>query len=348
MADVSAPATVEAEVYPWVETLWSSLVADRARNTHAMMFVGARGLGKASCALAYTRHLVVGEDEQGAALFDVGTHPDVHVLMVEELMQEEGGLVDRYAQRYREHHTGKPKAVITIEQVRMLTSSITTFAHSAGLKVILIFDAHLMNRNAANALLKSLEEPPSNTVFLLVTDQPEKTPMTIRSRCTMVAFRPPPTDVALEWLRAQPGFEDGGEYQLAMAGGSPILAVEMYRSGYTDLQARIIESVRALWNRTSSVSEVATAWSGENNLDVIQTLQKLLADLARFSVSDNPASLYFPAQSEWLQRSAKRINLDRILKTFEITGTRARLLDGPTDQSLLMEDTAIAIARVVE
>lgn len=350
MVDTPLPVPVDPVIYPWVEPIWEKLQGDHTHSTHALMLIGGKGLGKASCALAYTRHLVVGSGDnqaRGATLFDAGTHPDVHVLIPEERIVVGGGLIDKYAERYREKHTGKPRKVITIEQVRQLTNAITTFAHIAALKVILILDADLMNRNAANALLKSLEEPSSNTIFLLVSNHPEETPMTIRSRCSMVPFRPPVKEVALRWLAAQPGMEKDNETYLSMAGDSPLLAVQMVRTGYTDLQIRIFKSVAALWNKKVSASEVANTWLGEDTRNVILTLQKLLVDLARFSLSERPANLYYPAQSEWLQRTAKQINLDRVMNTFDAASLNRRLLEGPTDEALLMEDTAVAMARMV-
>jgi DNA polymerase-3 subunit delta' len=352
MAEASTATPVEPIIFPWVEPLWDQLSTERPRNAHAMMFIGSKGLGKTSCALAYARHLLIGNSEnrgQAETLFDAGTHPDIHVLIPEERIMEEGGLIDAYAQRYKEPRTGKnPRTVITIDQIRKLTEAITTFAHTAGMKIILILEADLLNRNAANALLKSLEEPSSNTLFLLVTGQPEKTPMTIRSRCTMVPFRVPEKKLALDWLADQPGMNEGYETFLSMAGGSPLLALEMQQSGYIDLQIRIFKSVAALWNRKTSVAEVARAWSGEESQDVLLTLQKLLADLARFCLSEQPANLYYPAQSEWLQRTAKQINLARIMHTFDKASLTRRLLRGPSDTALMMEDTAIAVAGMVD
>ncbi len=351
MAEVPTATPVEPVIFPWVEPLWDQLTAERSRNTHALMFVGGNGYGKASCALAYARHLLIGSSEnevQAQALFDAGTHPDIHVLVPEERIIEEGGLIDVYAQRYKEQHTGKPRTAITIDQVRKLAEAITTFAHTAGMKIILILEADLLNRNAANALLKSLEEPSSNTLFLLVTHHPEKTPMTIRSRCTMVPFRTPDKKLALDWLADQPGMGEGCETFLSMAGGSPLLALEMKQAGYIDLQKRIFKSVAALWNRNTSVAEVAKTWSDAGSQEVMLTLQKLLTDLARFCLSEQPANLYYPAQSEWLQRTAKQINLPRIMQAFDRTSVTRRLLQGPSDASLLMEDAAIAVAGMVD
>lgn len=341
---------VQAVVYPWLQPVWDQLLAERNRNTHALMFAGGQGLGKAAFALALGRQLLIESavsEGQGRTLFDAATHPDLHVLIPENRIIEEGGLLDTYALRYKEQHTGKPRTVITIDQVRKLTDAITTFSHTSGIKVILVLEADLMNRNAANALLKSLEEPPSDTLFILVTDHPEKTPMTIRSRCSRVAFRTPDRDMALAWLADQPGMEDGAETWLSMAGGSPLLAIDMVESGYRDLQIKIFRSVASLWNRKASTSEVAGDWASEDSGQVMITIQKLLSDLSRFALSDNPANLYFPAQAEWLQRSAKQINLNRIMAAFDRVARNRRLLDGPSDADLLMEDVVISVSAMV-
>ncbi len=164
----------------------------------------------------------------------------------------------------------------------------------------------------------------------------------------MVPFRTPDKKLALDWLADQPGMGEGCETFLSMAGGSPLLALEMKQAGYIDLQKRIFKSVAALWNRNTSMAEVAKTWSDAESQEVMLTLQKLLTDLARFCLSEQPANLYYPAQSEWLQRTAKQINLPRIMHAFDRTSLTRRLLQGPSDASLLMEDAAIAVAGMVD
>jgi DNA polymerase-3 subunit delta' len=89
----------------------------------------------------------------------------------------------------------------------------------------LLNPAEAMNRATANAILKALEEPIAGTLFILVSSEPYRLLPTIRSRCQTIPMRPPPAARAVEWLR-QAGVSDGEQW-LALAGGSPLLALEL-------------------------------------------------------------------------------------------------------------------------
>jgi DNA polymerase-3 subunit delta' len=126
---------------------------------------------------------------------------------------------------------GKKRASqqITIDQVRALDEFLHVGTHRHGARVVLLNPAEAMNRATANAILKALEEPIPGTLFILVSSEPHRLLPTIRSRCQTIPMRPPPAASAIAWLR-HAGVRDGEQW-LALAGGSPLLALELSAKG---------------------------------------------------------------------------------------------------------------------
>lgn len=208
--------------------LWEKLQARRERLPHALLFSGQRGIGKFPLVHAFAAGLLCespAEDGQacGACLacgwFAQGNHPDFRMVQPDAMAETEA-----------EGEEGKKKASqqITIDQIRALDDFFNVGTHRSGLRVILIHPAEAMNRNTANALLKSLEEPTPGTLFLLVSNEPMRLLPTIRSRCQVVSVARPQADVAVAALQ-QAGIKEP-DYWLALAGGAPWLAMELARS----------------------------------------------------------------------------------------------------------------------
>lgn len=351
-------------IHPWNQQIWQDLTSEQERKTHALLFSGLSGLGKADLAQAYAHYILTDNDHQSEQLFQAGSHPDFHVLMAEDKIADD--LVGEVARRYIETHTGKAKKIITIEQVRRLNAAITTHPHIAQSKVILILDADKMNVNAANALLKSLEEPPSQTLFLLVSDEKETLPKTIISRCNILNFRIPEQNAAKAWLSHQQGF--GGDSSngnssndsssngnnnepanfLAMAGGRPLAAVNMLETDYIGQLKTIFTQVNALWGRQQNAVAVAKNWQTAGGAGVVLVIQKLLADLLRCHFSAKPAELYYPVQKSWLDKMTQHMPVDGLFKVWDKTHEIQKMISSPVDELLLLEDLAISVGNLVK
>lgn len=209
--------------------VWERLQARRERLPHALLVTGQRGLGKYALAQAFAAGLLCenpGGDGKacGCCLacgwFEQGNHPDFRLLQPEALAETE-----------TDGEEGKKKASqqITIEQIRALDDFFNVGTHRSGLRIILVHPTEAMNRSTANALLKSLEEPAPGTLFLLVSSEPMRLLPTIRSRCQLVSVPLPASERAAAVLR-QAGVGEA-EHWLALAGGAPLLAVELAQSG---------------------------------------------------------------------------------------------------------------------
>lgn len=160
-----------ADIYPWQQALWSQL-GGRAQHAHAYLLYGPAGIGKRALAEHWAAQLLCQRPAAAGAcgeckacqLLAAGTHPDYFVLEPEE--------------------AEKP---IRVDQVRDLVGFVVQTAQLGGRKVVLLEPAEAMNVNAANALLKSLEEPSGDTVLLLISHQPSRLLPTIKSRCVQQA-----------------------------------------------------------------------------------------------------------------------------------------------------------------
>ena len=198
----------------WHGEHWMRLQARRQRGAlpHALLLCGPQGLGKRDFLRRFVRGLLCQHPQEGDAcgtcrsclLFDAGTHPDYVSLS------------------YGLRKDGVQRQDIVVDQVRDLSARLATSSQFGGWQVASIDPADAMNTAAANALLKTLEEPASQTMLILVADAPWRMPATIRSRCQRMDFQLPQREESLAWLQ-QLGVRDA-ETALAAAGGNPGLA----------------------------------------------------------------------------------------------------------------------------
>jgi DNA polymerase-3 subunit delta' len=216
-------------MHPWNEPILKSLAERAGKLPHALLIHGVQGIGKRALAERVAQ-LLLCEAESGAKpcgrcdgcrWFLAGSHPDFRRLEPESLAKE---VELEEGEAAPTKKTTKPSIEIKIEQVRGLADFLNLRSHRGRLRVALVHPAEDMNLNAANALLKGLEEPPAGAMFLLVSHRPASLLPTIRSRCVAVPVPIPPRTVAQEWLSGQ-GVK-GGERWLAYSGGAPLRALE--------------------------------------------------------------------------------------------------------------------------
>jgi DNA polymerase-3 subunit delta' len=331
-------------IHPWNESRWQTLINEQARSNHALLFTGQTGLGKRDLAFALAHHVITGQHTQSGHLFDAGSHPDVHVLMPENAVLElvstqgENDVRAAFARRYLEAHGGKPRKVINIEQIRKLSAALTTHPHISSNRVVLIANAETLNRNAANALLKNLEEPPAKTLFVLVTDEISKLPNTVRSRCSLITFRAPPQAVGKAWLEKQSEMpEHEIVNHLAMANNQPLHALRLFQRGYVQSLKSVFNDVNGLWNQRRLPLDVAKNWQQIGSMQSVQIVQKLLTDLLRSQLSDDPPQVFFPVQQTWVQSIAPKLSSARLLNSLDELAESKRLLSTTVDELLVLE-----------
>ncbi|HET9579745.1 MAG TPA: DNA polymerase III subunit delta' [Usitatibacter sp.] len=231
--------------YPWHEATLARLLADRTRLPHALLVQGPTGIGKTAFARALAAGVLCEAPRDGLACgscpschwFSQGNHPDYREVVPEAAAEEEPEPAEGEAARTDKAEKAK-SLVIKIEQIRDVADFVALTTHRAGYRVLVIRPAETLHPAAANALLKTLEEPPPHTLIVLVSDRPSRLLPTIRSRCRALVLDKPPREAALRWLRAE-GVE-GPEAALAAAGGAPLLARELAQPEEAELRRRIV------------------------------------------------------------------------------------------------------------
>lgn len=226
---------------PWLQAPLARTLAS-ARAHHALLAQGPAGVGQLAFALELARAWLCehpGGARGGPAcgqcrschLVDERSHPDLR-LIVPEAQRAEAGLPEDGAAAEEgagSKKTRKPSRAILIEQIRAaLDFSALTAARGAH-KVVLVYPAEALNAVAANALLKTLEEPPGAMRFVLASGDAQALLPTLRSRCQPVALAAPAREEALAWLRGQGVAEP--EPLLDACGGQPLRALELQRAG---------------------------------------------------------------------------------------------------------------------
>lgn len=228
--------------FPWHEALLRGLLSQRERLPHALLVHGGRGIGKTEFARALAAAVLCESPERGLACercdschwFSQGNHPDYREVVPESAAEDEADVAEAEAGRAE-----KAKSlVIKIDQIRAIADFIALSTHRAGYRVLVMRPADALHPAAANALLKTLEEPPPATLIVLVSDQPARLLATIRSRCRSLALRAPPPEAALRWLSGQ-GVQ-APEIALATAGGAPLFARALADPAETDFRRRLL------------------------------------------------------------------------------------------------------------
>ncbi len=216
--DTGAAALPWLPLLPWQPAPLAQLVAQRGTLAHAFLVHGPRGIGKHAFALGLAQALLCetpGPDGLGCGVCAgchyamAGAHPD---LMRLELLQTDPD-------------TGLLEAVdqIPVDRVRALIDFVEITSHRHRAKVAVVAPADRMNAAAANALLKTLEEPPAGTYLILVSDAPGRLAPTVVSRCRKLPAPLPSDTEARSWLVAHGVAEP--ELALAQAGGAPLAAL---------------------------------------------------------------------------------------------------------------------------
>ena len=159
----------------------------------------------------------------------------------------------------------KLRSEITVDQVRKLGQWFWLSAQFGGAKVAVIEPADRLNTAAANALLKTLEEPAPNRFLLLASSRPGRLPATLRSRCQRLEFRVPPEAEACAWLRAQGVADAQAGDALLAARGNPGLAAHWLRTGGLRLRGEILKAMESLREGRASPIEIAQSWLGDEH-----------------------------------------------------------------------------------
>jgi len=314
---------------PWLQAPLADALA-RARS-HALLVQGPAGVGQLELAVKLAQSWLC--EDRGEAqpacghcasckLFASGTHPDFQMLLPEALdasARESLGLPFEEADAPKAGKA-KPSKEIKVEAVRNLLAFAQATSARGKAKVVVIFPAEALNGIAANALLKTLEEPSGLLRFALASHDSASLLPTIRSRCQPVPLSLPERAAALAWLKTK-GL-DGAEGLLDATGGRPQQTLAWSEAGLTDAAWQALPK-RVARGEVAALSD----WAPPR---VIDALQRLCHDLVRRS-HGRPGQFFAAASLPSPRRAAPLLGWDAELRR------ASRHADHPLNASLWIE-----------
>jgi len=334
------------DILPWQRTTLAELIARGSTLPHALLIHGRRGIGKVEFALSLAQSLLCESPAvygiacgecNACGWFREGNHPDFRQLLPESLVED----VEGDDATESDAKDKKKSKEIKIDQIRAISDFMTLSTHRDGYRVLLIHPAESMNLAAANALLKTLEEPPPRTVILLVSDELGKLLATIRSRCQRVLVPSPDTEVATAWLRQQniANVEDA----LAAANGGPLDAIQFADSQY---QAARRAFVTALTEPKMDYVQVAQHFEKADLPSLLGWLQTYVNDI--ISAHMLGKIVYHRDQAAGIKRIAQQCDLRRVFRLETALRQTRRLINHPLNARLLLEDILIGYRQAIK
>jgi DNA polymerase-3 subunit delta' len=258
---------------PWLNHAYQSLVMRACADSlhHGLLMLGPQGIGKTEFSNHLAQLLLCKKPDvtgsglgcgqcQSCHLFTAHSHPDMYVIASDKQ--------------------------IGVDLVRYAIEKLQGTAQLSGRKVLIIEQADSMTESAANALLKTLEEPTDNTFLMLISDKPERLLPTILSRCEKVNLPVPNYQQCIEWLKQQ-GHDDFDDALIQVYNRRPFkIKAELEKdSGVTHTQ--FVEGLAVLKNDESQAIKLAEKWQTDAD-QVILWLQHLLRSVAHAQINSQP------------------------------------------------------------
>ena len=307
----------------------------------AYLFQGYSGIGKYFTALNFAKALNCTRrparkgfragEENGAGAdacddcpscgrIEAGIHPDVAIIRPE-------------------------KGVIKIEEIRKLEETLSLCSYEGGYKAAIVDDAHLMNDKAANAFLKCLEEPPAGSVIVLVSSNPDRLPVTIRSRCLALAFKPLSASLMESLLKDRIKDPEKRHALIGLSMGRPGLVIEKGGKGGDILKKRQ-EFVKSLLQMLAG-SRGNPSWSDKEEIEeFMDGLELCLRDMLVLRTTGKEELLLNPALPEKVKSLGKAASEEVIIDCYRgIAGIKNSLVYNP-NKSILWNYTAGLLGRL--
>jgi len=309
---------------PWLETAWQQINRARlqSRLPHAVLLTGAEGAGKQLLAQRIVHALLCeAPDAQGepcgvcaaCGWLRAGTHPDLLTLEPEE--------------------TGK---AIKVDQVRGLCAELSITSHGGRYKVAVVRPAEAMNINAANSLLKTLEEPTANTLLVLASAAPGRLLATVRSRCQQIQVPVPAPGEGLAWLAAHGLEGQDARRALEMAAGAPLRALALHETGAEALMVECLEQLQAVAEGRTDPLTVASAWAGNEEALRLSSWRRWVQELIRLRLA--PGTGHGGELAQKLQTLVESVDCKRLYALLDRLDRASGTLGSGLNRQLVLED----------
>ncbi|MCK5876631.1 MAG: DNA polymerase III subunit delta' [Candidatus Marithrix sp.] len=307
-------------ILPWHESLWQQTLARKL--PHALLLSGPSGMGKVEFAKNLAETLLCEQKQtcgncKPCNLLKANTHPDLLLIQPAD--------------------TGKQ---IAVDQIRSMIKFCALTAKYSGYQIAIIEPAEAMNRNAANSLLKLLEEPPDNTLIMLVSNKPMALSATIRSRCQKLDFSWPDKTLTHNWLNEQLTNQKQTALLLSLSAQAPLAAFKLADS--MSKRQELFDSLMTL--QTNDPVKIAATWAKMEVISVLKWQLSWTADVIRYSTTGQTQHLVNQDQLTSLQNFANHLNLQKLFKLLDLQQEAYQLLTSNTNikPQGLLEMIAIA------
>ncbi len=329
-------------ILPWQNLIWESLLKRHSQDRlpHALLFAGADGVGKNQFARVFANYLLChspfGEAPCGQCrachLIQAKSHPDLRWIEPEEIGQ-----------------------MIKIDQIREVVDFVNETALLGGYRIVVISPASAMNMNAANALLKSLEEPTPKTVLILICNQSVRLPATINSRCQRIIFSKPSPEAALTWLqnhaplsKANLNDDDTLQLLLNLTEGAPLKVNELLANETLTLRKELYQALLQLSYQQADPLQLAAKWHEKEIHTILNLLQSWLRDLLRFKLSQTDESIINVDYQSAIDKLTERFTHENLLQYMDqVQQTYARMVGSLNiNRQLLLEEIFIHWAKL--
>ncbi len=327
---------------PWHHLLWQQIKYcwQQNRLSHALLLAGPQGMGKTLFAQRLANLLLCEQQSgvenlvdqvnwqpceqcQSCHLLTAGNHPDL--LSV---------------------HPSAADKLISVEQIRELIQFCSLTTYYGRYRIVLINPAEKMNRYAANSLLKLLEEPPSQTLFILVSHQPQQLIITLRSRCQLLNFSRPHLQLTQAWLQSrlaisQPTLTSQVDVALLLniSAQAPLVAVALVETGAMTQRQALFNSLIQLATGKMDPIKVVAQWTQWETVQILPWLLSWTRDIIRCALT---------GQTQYLLNQDYKTNLFRFSQQVDLKNL-FNLLDQQTEvYQLVMGNTPVKVTGLLE
>jgi DNA polymerase-3 subunit delta' len=346
MGDLMFPGGSVKKIAPWLESIWNGI--NLSEFPSAVLIHGQSGIGKFEFSIELAKALLCEASPaakpcnqcEACRWFDSGNHPDFIALVPEthrKLLPHGDFDTDAEAPKKSKASQAdsdgdapekKEKKSISIEDARSAIEGLSIGSHRGGNRVILVYPLEMLRADSANTLLKSLEEPPKNTIFILLADRLDRVLPTIRSRCRLLSAPRPDRSTGLEWLHLQlsniPSLklnEADVESIYDEQGGAPYAVfdslIARHNKDEKDELTIAIQASRYLLQAMSQGARINWLDAADKAQKarysvLLATMQRWVSDLQSCAQMGNPR--YYPKHEAAIKTLAKQARLPKLLR----------------------------------
>lgn len=309
------------DILPWHQHQWSHLLQhyQQDRLPHALLFCGPLGMGKYTFAqqlahallcqqpIIHNNHIAACGHCKPCHLLTANNHPDLKIVTPAEVGKQ-----------------------IKIEQIRDLIEFCNLTPNYERYQIVIISPAEAMNRNAANSLLKLLEEPPSKTLIFSISHQPMALMATIRSRCQRINFSHPDKQSVTNWLKNQFDKPQDISLLLNLSAQAPLAALALVKNEDLAKRHTLLTSLTKLILQRENPVQTAEIWHKLDSEKVLSWMLSWTMDLIRYSMTQHMQHVINHDFKEQIQQIANKITLTNLFQLLDLQKESYRLLVGTT------------------